>query len=175
MFANYYHSFNKLGAFQRDDLVDALVVVEQVVNAEFLHGQSQVDHRAAVALDTGILCLDHLQNLCTVQRLHLLTLLRFPEADADNLSNVLLLHVIQVELLNPHHLGIVVPVGSLQFPHLMQHLRIQLLIVYLARIVYQLTLGNSQTDISTATRSIRQRMRVVGGGNERGETRTVFL
>ena len=37
MFANYYHSFNKLGAFQRDDLVDALVVVEQVVNAEFLH------------------------------------------------------------------------------------------------------------------------------------------
>ena len=84
MFANYYHSFNKLGAFQRDDLVDALVVVEQVVNAEFLHGQSQVDHRAAVALDTGILCLDHLQNLCTVQRLHLLTLLRLPEADADN-------------------------------------------------------------------------------------------
>ena len=49
MFANYYHSFNKLGAFQRDDLVDALVVVEQVVNAEFLHGQSQVDHRATNA------------------------------------------------------------------------------------------------------------------------------
>ena len=88
MFANYYHSFNKLGAFQRDDLVDALVVVEQVVNAEFLHGQSQVDHRAAVALDTGILCLDHLQNLCTVQRLRQGLLQRSMLAGADGFQLV---------------------------------------------------------------------------------------
>ena len=53
MFVNYYHSFNKLGAFQRDDLVDALVVVEQVVNAEFLHGHQAEKHCSISSLSLG--------------------------------------------------------------------------------------------------------------------------
>ena len=95
-----------------------------------------------------------------------LALFRLTEADSYHVSHILLLHIAHVELLDASHLLVIKPVRRLLFHQLIEHLGIELLIVYLPSIVYILPRRNMDADISARASGIRQRMRIVGCGNK---------
>ena len=57
----------------------------------------------------------------------------------------------------------------------MFHLGIELAIVDLASVVDHLSVRNQDTDVATRACTILQRMTVVGGCHERGESRPILL
>ena len=114
----------------------------------------------------GICVADNFQHLRSVHRLHLLTLLGLAETDFHHLCNVLLLHIGEVQQLNTGHLLVVEPIGSIQLTDFVQQLGVQLLIVNVASIVNQLSLGNAEADVATTARCIGQWMRIVGSRYE---------
>ena len=63
----------------------------------------------------------------------------------------------------------------LQLYQLVEHLGVQLPVVDLPRVVYQLVFGHRQTDVPSAARGIGQRVRVVRRGHERGIAGPVLL
>ena len=76
--------------------------------------------------------MDIFQQVRGVHRLHMLVLHRFAEAYLDDLHDILLLHKLLVELLDTRHLVIIKPIRCLLFAQFIDHLRIELVIVYLA-------------------------------------------
>ena len=118
---------------------------------------------------------DNCQHLGTVHRSTCLVLLRFAEADLYHLADVLLLHELQIELLDASHFVVVEPVGRLQLSQFIDNLGIELVVVNLARVVDKLPVGNGHADVAAGARLVLQRMRIVGRCHERGITRTVFL
>ena len=108
-------------------------------------------------------------------RVHVFSILGLAEAGVHHRCDVLLLHVVQVHLLNTDYLLIVKPIGGVQLANLVQHLGIQLLVVNVTRIVNQLPIGNSQADVATASCSIRQRVRIVGSRDKGSIAGTVVL
>ena len=71
-----------------------------------------------------------------------------------------------VKCLDTSHFVVVEPVGRLGLIQFVNSLSIKLLIVYLAIIVDELTTGNRDTDVSTATRFVLQRLLIVGSSNK---------
>ena len=125
--------------------------------------------------DMRILVADNLQHLRGVQRFHVFTILGLAEAGFYHLCDVLLLHVVQVHLLNTGNLLVVEPIGGIQRADFVQHLGIQLLVVNVASIVNQLTFWNSQADVATRTCCISQRVRIVGSRDKGSIAGTVIL
>ena len=126
-------------------------------------------------LQCGIIPLDDAHDLVAVHRLHHLTLVRLTEAGREHLPDVLLLHEVQVQLLDAGHLIVAVPIRSLQLQQLVHHLCIQLPVVNVARVVDHLPVWNLDADIATAARCVLQRMTVVGSGHKRGKAQPVLL
>ena len=93
-----------------------------VLIAQFLQCQSQMYLGAVAALDGGVFMLNEFQQLSAAHGFCGFSLIRFAEAAANNFSNVLLLHVIEVQLLNTGDLAVVEPVGSLLLADLVKHL-----------------------------------------------------
>ena len=117
--------------------------------AELLHRQSDVDLRTSRVRHQRILLLNQFEQLLAIHRLCHLTLLRLSDTGIQDLSNVLLLHVVLVQLLDALHLEVVEPIRCLHLSQLMEHLRIELSIVDVTLIVDQLTFWNRQTDVAT--------------------------
>ena len=136
---------------------------------------SQLYFRLCRDGDMRILVADNFQHLRGVQRFHVFTILGLAEAGFHHLCDVLLLHVVQVHLLNTGNLLVVEPIGGIQRADFVQHLGIQLLVVNVTRIVNQLPIGNSQADVATASCSIRQRVRIVGSRDKGSIAGTVVL
>ena len=163
------------GGSDWDNLVEGYIVVVGRLVAEGFHGESQADFVAVVDLDGGILLLDKGQQHLGIHGLRRLTLFRLTEADLNNLRNVLLLHKLQIQLLETDHLVVVEPIGGLQLLQFVHHLSIQLLIIDLARVVDHQPVRDLDADVATTASGILQRMTVVGRGHERGITGTILL
>ena len=110
-----------------------------------------------------------------VRQLGYLTLLGLSEAHLNHLRDVLLFQIVLVQLLDTGHLIVREPIRCLGHLQLIHHLSIQLLIIDLTRIVDIQPVGNLQTDVSTATRGIRQRMGIVRRSDKRGITGSILL
>lgn len=143
--------------------------------AKFLHGQAEMNLHAVGGLQRGVLSPDEFQHLRAVHGGSRLVIDWFAEAGADHLAQVLLLHVVLVQLLNTCHLSIVEPVGSLHFTQFMHYLGVELFVRYVARVVNKLSFGNGQTDVAARARGVSQRVRIVRGGYERGIAGLVLL
>ena len=105
-----------------------------------------------------VLIMNMLQQHRGTHHLSRLTILRLTETSLYYLSNVSLIHIVQVQLLNASHLIITEPIRCLGHFQLIQHLRIKLVVVNLACIVDEFTLRNRDTDVSTTTRWVSQRI-----------------
>ena len=163
------------GGSDWDNLVEGYIVVVGRLVSEGFHGESQADFVAVVDLDGGILLLDKGQQHLGIHGLRRLTLFRLAEADLNNLSNVLLLHKLLIQLLEADHLVVVEPIGSLQLLQFVHHLSIQLLIIDLPRVVDHQPVRNLDADVTATASGVLQRMTVVGSGHERGITGTILL
>ena len=106
-----------------------------VLITEFLQRQAQMYLGAVAALNGGVFMLNEFQQLSAAHGFCGFSLIRFAEGAADNFSDVLLLHVIEVQLLNTGYLAVVEPVGCLQLANLVKHLCIELGVVNLTTVV----------------------------------------
>ena len=158
-----------------DGLVESYVAAVDVLIAEFAHGAAQIDAGAVGDINGGELVMDEVEHLGAADGLHLLTCFGLAETGFNDFRHVLLLHELLVELLDADDLVVVEPVGRLLLTELVEHLGVELLVVNLARVVDELSFGYRQADVAPAASCIGQRMGVVGGGNEGGIARTVFL
>ena len=82
--------------------------------AKLLQGHPKMDLRAVVLLDRRILTTYQTHDLPTLHPDTLLTFLRLADAGFDHIGDVLLFHVVQIQLLNTCNLLIIKPVGRLQ-------------------------------------------------------------
>ena len=112
------------------------------------HSLAQIHLRAVRSLDRRILFGDNLQEPLTIHRLCQFARFRLTEAVADDVCNILLFQIVLVQLLDTGHLIVVKPIGRLLHPQLIEHLRIQLVVVNLTRIVDVFTLRNRHADVS---------------------------
>ena len=96
------------------------------VVTQLLERCAQVTFHAVVDDQRGVLTLDDFQHLTAVDGLYRLTLLGLAEAGFHHLSNILLLHVVLVELLDASHLVVVKPVGCLLLSQFVEDLGIEL-------------------------------------------------
>ena len=87
------------------------IIVRQVLNSKFFHGEPQMYLGAAVTFDGRVFLLDELQNLSAVEFFGIFAFLGFPEAYLNHLGNVFLLHVVEVQFLDALHLFIIEPIG----------------------------------------------------------------
>ena len=163
------------GCFDRYHLVERHVTMFRMLELEFLHSLTQMDPRAVIDLQRRILFLHQRQHLSAVHRLHLFTFHGLAETGRDDIRHILLLHKLQVQLLNTGHLIVVEPIRGILLTQLIKHLSIQLIVIDVIRVVDLLSIWNRQTDLTSTTSGIRQRMRIVGGGYERGITGPVLL
>ncbi len=85
------------GCFQGNHLVIRLVSVRLTFEAKFLHRQSQMDLRTVIVLDRRILTTNQVHQLTAFHTDALLTLLRLTDTGLNHFSNILLLHVVQVQ------------------------------------------------------------------------------
>jgi len=168
-------SHSGLGGSDWDNLVEGYIVVVGRLVAEGFHGESQADFVAVVDLDGGILLLDEAQQHLGIHGLCRLTLQRLTEADLNNLSNVLLLHKLLIQLLETDHLVVVESIGGLQLLQFVHHLSIQLPVIDLPRVVNHQPVRNLDADVTATASGVLQRMTVVGSGHERGITGTILL
>ena len=114
-----------------------------------------MDLRTAGVCHQRILLLNQFQQLLAVHRLCCLTLFWLSDTGIQNLSNILLFHVVLVELLDALHFEVVEPIGSLHLSQFIEYLGIELSVVDLSLIVYHLILRNRQTDVATGACWIR--------------------
>ena len=106
--------------------------------ARILHRQSDVDPRASCVSHQRIFLLDEFQQLPAVHRLCHLSLFGLADAGIQDLCNVLLLHVVLVQLLDALHLDVVKPVRSLHLTQFVEHLGIELAVVDVTVVVRQM-------------------------------------
>ena len=137
-------------SMKRNNLVVGHVRMFLVLKAEFLHCCANADLRTMSARHGRIFPLDDLQHLRAVHRLYDLIFLWLAETGYDDLRDVLLLHILLIQLLDAGHLLVVEPIRRLQLLQLIHHLSIQLTIIDLARVVNQLTVRNLDADVTSA-------------------------
>ena len=97
--------------------------------AELLHRQSDMNLRASRVGHQRILLLHQFQQLLAIHRLSCLTLFRLTDTGVQNLSNVLLFHIVLVQLLNALHLEVVEPIRGLHLAQFIENLSIELIVV----------------------------------------------
>ena len=84
------------------------------LEAEFLHGHSQVNLGAVVVLNGRILATNQLNQFTALHTNALLALLGFADTGLNDFGYILLLQIVEVQLLNTRHLIIVKPIGRFQ-------------------------------------------------------------
>ena len=135
---------------------------------EDFQGMTEVYPASVAHRYRGVFAADNLEYLRGGQRFDLLALLGVAEADFHHFGQVFQFHILQIHLLDAHHLFVVEPVGSLHLLQLVQHLGIKLFVVDVAHVVDELSLVDGQADVATTSRNIGQGMRIVGCRHEGG-------
>ena len=130
--------------------------------ALLLHCQTDVHLCAMGAFHHRILLLDDAQHLLAIECLHVFTLVWLAETKGDYLGYIFLLHISLIQGLDASDLFVVIPIRCMQLVEFIQHLRIELIIVDVTRIIDELSFGNRDAQITAAACSIGQRMRIVG-------------
>lgn len=93
----------------------------------------------------------------------------------QSLQAVLAPLVGEVSTLDASHFGIAEPVGYLIYLQFMLQLGEELCVVDGTLVVYELTLGNLDAEVASATRLVAEGLSLVGGSQERGKAPTVLL
>ena len=143
--------------------------------AHVLHALSDANLGLMVGGKGRVLLAETLEDVVHDEPLGILLLFRYLEASLEHRVHVVGLEVGEIALLDASHLVVAEPIWSLLLPQLIENLGIELSVVDGRTIVDEFAGWYSDADVSAASRGVAERMLIVGGRQERGVSRTVFL